>query len=445
MRPSAVEKIVKIGPHVLILGDSAAVLPHVKSKRYHACVTDPPYGISFMQRKWDDALPDVKVWQALLRTLRPGAHLLSFGHSKKGHHLACRIEEAGFEFRDTLMWQYAQGMPKGLNVGKALDGLAVSGRSDSIGLKAANAKRPAGSLRTGSKVKTNNGKSAYVGATDKHRSDSAINDNPLSDEAKRWDDWHTELKPAYEPVFLARRPLGKGKAVAANVLAYGTGALNIRETRISIQAEGEDPRLGGKGTWQAKPGRNGIIGKFKGATVASSTQGRFPCNVLHDGSMAVLAAYAAFGRKSSGKPSGKRKAENKVFGAYNNKSDLTGFGDSGSAARFFFCAKASGKDRNYGLKPGERNPHVTVKPIALMDWLVKLVTPEGGSVLDPFMGSGTTGVAAVLAGRRFVGIERDPVSFEVAIRRVRAAYESTLSPQIPKQKAKRHETHAQAA
>ena len=291
-----------------------------------AIVTDPPYGLSFMGKDWDHGVPGEQFWVEALRVAKPGAHLLAFGGTRTYHRLACAIEDAGWEIRDCLGWLYGSGFPKSMDVSKAID-------------KSLGAEREQGFYEK-------------------------LGDEPASDAAKHWQGWGTCLKPAWEPIIMARKPLGG--TVAACVLEYGTGAINIDACRVGTDTI----------TTQGGDEFPGVYGRYE-TCKESQHNGRFPANIIHDGS------------DEATEPMGK-------------------------AARFFYCAKASKKDR------GEVNTHPTVKPQALMQYLIKLVTPEGAVVLDPFLGSGSTAVAAKLLGRHYVGFDIDAHYCDIARERLSA-------------------------
>ena len=367
-------------------------------------------------------------WQEALRVLKPGGHLLSFGGSRTYHRMACAIEDAGFEIRDQIMWVYGSGFPKSLNVGKAID-------------KAAGVERErvpfSGGIAPGS-FNYGGGQSVTV------KDGTRYADAPATPEAKQWEGWGTALKPAHEPIVVARKPLDG--TVANNVLAYGTGAMNIDGCRV----ETDD---GYEKQWD-KPIRTNI-GAPSGSFISTGEQhtisiaqnkpsGRWPANFIHDGSDEVLELF----------PNAKGGTWNTTKGArhFNNDGNPTEYKtskqdiSSGSAARFFYCAKANKKERNAGLEgfpekqigvkgnglartcgtcgtsvldgcdcpdrtfnnPARQNHHPTVKPVALMRYLVRLVTPPNGIVFDPFLGSGTTAVAAILEGFEWSGCEITP-------------------------------------
>ena len=342
-------------------------------------VTDPPYELGFMGKSWDSTgiAFDKKTWELALKLLKPGGHLLAFSASRNYHRMAVAIEDAGFEIRDQLMWLYGSGFPKSHNLG---------------------------------------------------------------------DGWGTALKPAHEPIVMARKFIeGTNKN---NREKYGTGGINIDGCRVEL-SEGDDPRLGGKGTWKTdKAGKEIYDVGFTGEDIASSELGRFPANVMHDGSEEVLSGFPNTGQ-GGGKPYSYagREYDNKDTSMFNGDKPQapSNYNDMGTAARFFYCPKVSKSERNIGLydepekqyshdgrkkkienpyqrnKSVSKNNHPTVKPIELMKYLCRLVTPKDGTVLDPFMGSGSTGMAAKDEGFEFIGIEREKEYFEIAEKRIHSA------------------------
>ena len=367
-------------------------------------VTDPPYGLSFMGKRWDYDVPNVEIWAECLRVLKPGGHLLAFAGTRTQHRMAVRIEDAGFEIRDMIAWVYGSGFPKSHNVGKSID--REAGAQRAVVGKAAAGSAP---LKRGH-VNTSGG-GLSVGT---ERSPEYDITAPATDAARQWQGWGTALKPALEPITVARKALVG--TVAANVLAHGTGALNIDGCRVPANDKTPAPvgRYGGSNI-----GPTGLRGERNGR---ADELGRWPANLIHDGSDEVLAGFPQTGPSKSGGKAG-------VIGyhAGGSGADRGGHDDNGgSAARFFYCAKASKKDRDEGMdgfelnyvarengfsdklsdtKKPRANNHPTVKPTDLMAYLVRLVTPPGGTVLDPFMGSGSTGKAALREGFRFIGIE----------------------------------------
>ena len=390
---------VTIGDCRLILGDCREVLPTLP--KVDAVVTDPPYGLRFMGKRWDYDVPDTDLWALVLDILSPGGHLLAFAGTRTQHRMAVRIEDAGFEIRDMLAWVYGSGFPKSLDVGKAID-------------KAAGAEREVISSHATGWRGTLGGKSALSGLGD--APDMRTVTAPATEAARQWDGWGTALKPAFEPITMARKRL-EG-TVAQNVQEHGTGALNIDGCRVATD-DGEN---------RARPPRtpNEILGGGKGTNLTASEHndtGRWPANLIHDGSDEVVALFPQSkgqqGAVSGNEPSSKTSS---TFGEYAERTPAKPRGDIGSAARFFYCAKAAASERGAG------NDHPTVKPIALMRWLLTLVTPPGGVVLDPFLGSGSTGVAAADLGARFIGIEMDRKYFDIACERIARAYDQARLP-----------------
>ena len=402
--------------HQLHHGDCLEVLRSMPDCSVDSIVTDPPYGLSFMGKKWDYDVPSVDVWVECLRVLKPGGHLLAFAGTRTQHRMAVRIEDAGFEIRDMIAWVYGSGFPKSHDVSKAIDkrgGAQVAWfgpwfrkwrEQNDVSQKQVAALFPSktGGL-TGCVANWELGfnmptpeqfnlirdkfglpfdsiDEAEREVVGHHKTDMGglggerlgqVGGNitaPSTDAAKQWQGWGTALKPALEPITVARKPLVG--TVAENVLQYGTGAINV--------------------DW----------GRVEG--------GRWPANFIHDGSEEVLGLFPQ--SKSTG---GTNPSNPNVI--YGKRDSLTYFnyGDSGSAARFFYCAKASKADR------GE-NHHPTVKPTDLMRYLCRLVTPPNGIVLDPFNGSGSTGCAAVLEGFQYIGIEREAEYIAISEKRIEA-------------------------
>tara|TARA_S200002703_G_scaffold140194_1_gene131322 strand:- start:2010 stop:3077 length:1068 start_codon:yes stop_codon:yes gene_type:complete len=342
-----------------------------------------------MAKKWDYNVPSVEVWQEAMRVLKPGGHALIACGTRTQHRMVVNIEDAGFEIRDVVSWIYGSGFPKSLNIGKAIDKAAGAER-DVIGSKVtgrANAPRGEGRNHVDC-----SGGQMQVDIT-----------APATDEAKQWDGWGTALKPACEFFTLARKPLSE-KTVAANVLKWGTGGINIDGCRVGTEGgtrKHDAPKHESKTAYGN--GLNG--GGGKGREIDA---GRFPANLIHDGSQEVL---ELFPETKSGKMNSITKGHDpETFNTYGKQyvRHVVSNGDSGSAARFFYCAKASKKDREEG------NNHPTVKPTALMSYLCRLITPTGGVVLDPYMGSGSTGKAAVKEGFSFVGCELDEDYYNIA-------------------------------
>ena len=424
-----------------------------------AVVTDPPYGLEFMGKEWDKLTrncmnpqseadqswnenhpqselarrmrdrPDLgatakyakeaQAWhydwaKEVLRVLKPGGHLLSFGGSRTYHRMACAIEDAGFEIRDQIMWVYGSGFPKSLNIGKAInkiDGVKFDSKpAEGVGFMKPD-------------------------SDDWHQTKNMLTQaGESSERAKQWEGWGTALKPAHEPIVLARKPLSE-KSVAENVLKWGTGGINIDGCRVGT--EKHIVRGGDENTQPFFHGGFNVVNK--------EVQGRFPSNLIHVGSDEVEAEFAKAGDCGGG------------------KSEYFGVGEkdgSGSASRFFYCAKASKEERDMGcigleyqertatnmnwrceicnkfqlqgngdickcenpkwMKPIVHNNHPTVKPITLMEYLIKLITPPKGIVLDPFIGSGTTAIACKKLGMDFIGFEISPEYCKIAETRLKA-------------------------
>jgi len=327
----------------LLHGDCLERLRELQDCSVDACVTDPPYGLSFMGKAWDYDVPQAAVWREVLRVLKPGGHLLAFAGTRTQHRMAVQIEDAGFEIRDLIAWCYGSGFPKSHNL-----------KGD-------------------------------------------------------WEGWGTALKPALEPITMARKPF-KG-TVAANVLEHGTGAINVDGCRVAA-SDGYTENAVTQGVSTA---RTSYDPRQISSTFNPSPAGRWPANLIHDGSDEMVGLFPA--QAGAAAPVHRRNSDKfrQSYGAFAGNIDEAGstfHGDTGSAARFFYCAKASKADR------GDGNTHPTVKPTELMRYLCRLVTPPGGVVLDPFMGSGSTGKAAVLEGFRFIGIEREAEYIEIARGRI---------------------------
>ncbi len=390
---------------MIIHGDCVDVMEDLikKKVRFESIVTDPPYELGFMGKDWDKSgIANSKyMWSLAFKLLQPGGHLLAFSSTRTYHRMAVAIEDAGFEIRDMISWLYGQGFPKSLDISKAIDKEAGVDR-EVVGqhIQCKNDRKPGNSLE-GSKD-----------ASLAWQHDLTV---PSTDEAKQWQGWGTALKPAQENIVVARKPLIEGYTVSENVLTTGTGGLNIDGCRVAL-SDGDDPRLGGKGSWSTTNMANNIYGgEWEGKRVSSSEKGRWPANVVHDGSDEVEEAFAKFGVTKCG--DGKDWSREKAHGTgksatyFGVKPTGQHYSDSGTVSRYFYCAKTSKRER-----AGSKHP--TVKPLALMKWLVTLVTPPDGTVLDPFCGTGTTCVAAKELGFDFVGIELDEETAEFARNRL---------------------------
>lgn len=439
----------------VISGNCLDVLRTLADCSVDSVVCDPPYGLSdhkpgevtaclmawiegrpyepkgkgFMGKKWDAWVPGPEVWRECMRVLKPGGHLLAFAGTRSMDLMSMAVRLSGFELRDAigyahdgtaaplLAWTYGSGFPKSMDVSKAIDKEAGAQRE---------VIREIHAPRSGSEDETQSGGRNYRHGTD--RSVTA----PATASAHQWHGWGTALKPAWEPIILARKPLAKGHTVAANVLAHGTGALNIDGCRVGVEGGTKAVDFGDVsgnvyGGGSGKP-RNAI---------APINAGRWPANLIHDGSEAATAAFPqAPGAQAPVRGTEPSSKTDNTFGTYGGRATSDQRDGGGSAARYFYCAKASSKDRHDGLtNPGPQfqhgatlrtvenadtkgNNHPTVKPTELMRYLCRLVTPPGGVVLDPFTGSGSTGRGAVLEGFQFIGIELDPDYADIARARI---------------------------
>jgi site-specific DNA-methyltransferase (adenine-specific) len=443
---------VQIGNATLYRGDCMDVLRTLPDNSLDSVVTDPPYGLAFMGKKWDYDVPDTAVWAECLRVLKPGGHLLAFAGTRTQHRMAVRIEDAGFEIRDMIAWVYGSGFPKSLDVSKAIDKAAGATR-DVIGVARRSQVASAGWDRPWKQeaMQAQNSTVAEFDIT-----------TPATEAAREWQGWGTALKPALEPITMARKPLTG--TVAANVLRHGTGALNIDASRVgwvgtedaaaaaaaAAAASFADSRARGTATQSNSIGKESRDGINRYDT--DQLTGRWPANLIHDGSTEVTLNFpnTSSGMMHGGVMRAAQDAPGSVcYGTFGGAATpVDTYADSGSAARFFYSAKASADDRSEGLQsfaftqqdasrkagdPGGDNPrnrglqtrqnhHPTVKPTDLMHYLLRLVTPPGGVALDPFMGSGSTGKAAAIGDFKFIGIERDPDYFAIACARLEYAH-----------------------
>ncbi|HBW8161177.1 TPA: site-specific DNA-methyltransferase [Klebsiella pneumoniae] len=366
----------------LHVGRCEEVLKTLPDNSVDAIVTDPPYGLSFMNQKWDYDVPTVDQWRECLRVLKPGGHLLAFGGSRTYHRLVVNAEDAGFEIRDQILWIYGSGFPKSHNLDGDFDG------------------------------------------------------------------WGTALKPAHEPIVMARKPFKQ--TVSANMNEHGTGAINIDACRIPT-----DEAING--------GAGGLLSHQRDGTepvadYEQAPEGRWPANIIHDGSEAVVSAFPdAKGQQGDLKETGRARPSQGRYGDMAPpKAHAARVESEKSAARFFYCAKVKPKERDEGLERfiatsasdmtggrkegsvgindpragagrtnGAKNNHPTVKPIALMSYLCRLITPPGGTVLDPWMGSGSTGRAAIEEGFNFIGIDLNPDYVTIASARIAYSFKKS--------------------
>lgn len=401
-------------------GDCLEVLPAL-GETFESCITDPPYEIAFMGAAWDKRgiSFDPRTWTAVLNALKPGAMLLSFGSPRTWHRMACAIEDAGFELRDTLMWLYAEGMPKSLDLSKAIDKAAGAERPV-IGV-AADFSRDGSNRKTdGSHVKPH-AKQGGHGFKD-HWSQPVT--EPATTLAKLWNGWGSALKPAHEPIVLAMKPLDG--TFAENAGKHGVAGLNIDGSRLGPR---ERTDYGLKDSVRTQ---GTAYGKVSEKADFDAQKGRWPANVILDKGAAALLDAQTGERVSHGGGTvrrGSTTGEGMGFkGEATGVSNGVSYKDRGGVSRFFYCAKAD-KDRGnleyapmplFGIPASEdRNDHPSVKPLDLMRYLCVLTkTPSGGVLVDPFMGSGTTLLGARLAGRAAVGIEKEEKYCEIAATRL---------------------------
>jgi DNA modification methylase len=419
----------------LLLGDCIDKLKELDDNSIDSIVTDPPYGLSFMGKKWDYDVPSQEIFEECLRVLKPGGHLLSFAGSRTYHRMAVRVEDAGFEIRDQIMWIYGSGFPKSHNIGKAVDKLHGNER-EVVGEKK-------------NKINLNATKEGDKSFYENAWQNKDYIDLPITKGNSEWEGWGTALKPSHEPIVMARKPLSE-KTVVNNVLEWGTGGINIDESRIGTEQRTY------KGMSSKKPDGAGTFrdDNWIPKDIENTVEGRFPANIIFDEEAGKILDEQSGISKSTGGRSGNKEGvgQNGIYGQYKGevRDENPGLGDVGGASRFFYCPKTSKTDRNEGLdtfeekqtvgggggignyqddvnsasgkfgseKAPSKNNHPTVKPTDLMLYLIRLVTPKGGTTLDPFMGSGSTGKAAVRGGFDFVGIEREEDYMEIATARI---------------------------
>jgi DNA modification methylase len=531
----------------LMLGDNIESLKKLPDNSIDSIVTDPPYALNFMQKRWDAEVPSVEFWKEVYRVLKPGGHVLSFGGTRTYHRMAVNIEDAGFEIRDQIMWLYGSGFPKSHNIGKAVDkrggesigwfgewlvkwrkenNIPQSKIAELFPSKTGGLTGCVSNWELGNNLPTNEQfnlicetfnlpfksleeaerefigtKTSGIGkAFTKDGWGSGHDEVEITKGQSKYEGWGTALKPANEPICVARKPLSE-KSVAENVLKWGTGGINIDGCRVGsdiIETNMKNTK-GGLYNLGNEDRTNEVENTFN--------EGRFPANIILEcicdevikgevreskgrvrenhnyNSVGNMGSYDGEGTidnyndkgdihtnpmcpcrlmdEQSGvsksgirKPTYKSKDEYEsaiAGGAFGDDLTIRGHNDSGGASRFFYQAKVSKKERNMGLEhfeekesimPGintfddegnrlradgsivkpviNKNTHPTIKPVALMSYLVRLVTPPNGIVLDPFMGSGSTGIAAQLEGFRFVGMEMDPDYFKIASARIEA-------------------------
>jgi site-specific DNA-methyltransferase (adenine-specific) len=376
-------------------GDNIDVLRSLPDNSIHSVVTDGPYGLKFMGKKnnWDEDVPSVELWKEVYRVLKPGGYLLSFGAAKTYHRMATRVEDAGFEIRDQIMWVYGSGYPKSHNVGLSID-------------------KHLGHPNRGGRVAT--ASRTHPDGTYEPNGQKLDPYKTKSEEAKPYEGYGTNLKPAHEPIVVARKPF-KG-SVAKNVLAWGTGGLNIDRCRIYNE---------------------------------SAEEGRFPANIIFDEIAGeILDEQSGITKSSKNKWIGEDTSP--IYGKYKYAIRNKTYSDKGGASRFFYCPKPSKKEKEEGLTnkavtmkgrdegqdkmnvhhesrtTPRKNTHTTVKPVALMRHLIELYTPEGGITLDPFFGSGSSGKSiAQLKDYRFIGIEKEKDYFDYAVERCQYEFDKS--------------------
>ena len=427
---------------VIYQGNNLEVLPTLADNSVDSIVCDPPYELGFMGKTWDNSgiAYSIELWRECLRVLKPGGHLLAFGGTRTWHRLAVAIEDAGFEIRDNIAWLYGSGFPKSHNISKAIDKAAGAER-EVIGQTMAS---PKGISQAEGRTDTAAG--AYGG-------EAKLIDITASatDDAKAWDGWGTALKPAHEPIVVARKPLIG--TVAENVLTHGVGGINVDACRIGTETininnypDGFDP----------KNNLNNISQVGQDYETKTSV-GRWPANIILDEYTAELldeqSGISKDGTATRRNLDSTEKYKSQSLGAFSKLTNDVGYGGQGGASRFFYVAKASKRDRNEGLdelpevqtaslarenikirldgserkSPIKQNFHPTVKPTALMQYLIRLVTPANGVVLDPFAGSGSTGKAAILENKHFIGIELTAEYLPIIEGRLTHAYETVDS------------------
>ncbi len=404
---------------ILYLGDALAILKTFPDNSIDAVCTDPPYGLKFMNQKWDYDVPSIELWKEVLRVLKPGGHLLSFFGTRTYHRGVVNIEDAGFEIRDMIQWLYGSGFPKSMNISKAIDKeFGKLNERKTIGV---------GSGHTGSKVKQHAGNFDDDNYEWKGKYEITA---PATPEAAKWKGWGTSLKPANEPIVLARKPISE-KNIAQNVLEWGTGGLNIDETRI-----GNDKTHGGGGKSGTTLNCSKTERQFQG-TIHNS---RFPANVILDGEAAkMLDEQSGISKSRKTKGHDKRKNTGKSMFIDGWRNEFNSYEDEGGASRFFYVAKAGRKERFFycrtcddvfsqseyqNHKDHDIVFHPTVKPIKLVKYLIKLITPPDGIVLDPFFGSGTTAVACEQLNCRWIGIEINEEYCRIAKKRLEDTLEA---------------------
>lgn len=422
----------------LYLGNCLDVLKTMESDSVDSIVTDPPAGISFMNKHWDTDHGHRDQWIAYfaeiakecLRVIKPGGHALVWAIPRTSHWTATAWENGGWEVRDRIIYCFGSGFPKSHNISKAIDKLAGAEREVLLVNKDIN-RYPNGPGGVG----FHGGVGEYQQTIRPPTPLTA----PATDAAKQWDGWGTALKPAVEDWWLLRKPLSED-TIAENVLEHGVGGLNIDECRINTEE-----KLHISTSITTKYGGNAM---YHSSTINNPNRtqhnlGRWPANIIHDGSEEVTELFPDV-KGSKGDKKLAVKGNSGIYGwntvdkdknnSNNSNNKTRGVKDSGSAARFFYTAKASKSDRNEGLTI--KNTHATVKPTSLMQYLCRLITPPDGIVLDPFMGSGSTGKACMLEGFRFIGIEMEEEYVVIARARIIHALKPEVQEYYKKKQSK---------
>jgi site-specific DNA-methyltransferase (adenine-specific) len=423
----------------ILHGNNLELLKTLPDSSVDSIVTDPPYGLSFMNKKWDYDVPSVEFWKEAYRVLKHGGHVLSFGGTRTYHRMVVNIEDAGFEIRDQIMWLYGSGFPKSLNIGKAID--KIEG----------NEREVVGEKKRGDVQKAKEKGVGYLAdvANRNNVKQFGYGTETITKGESEWEGWGTALKPANEPICLARKPLSE-KSIAENVLKHGTGGINIDGCRVNFQNEEDRKESTAKNQhadFGTKPmTNNNVYGDYSMIEPKNyDPQGRFPANIIFDEEAGkLLDEQSGISKTGDIKPYEQRNTDS-YSGSMPPIRDVNFKGDKGGASRFFYCAKASKSDRDDGLRGFHKksskkfdggnfdsastnandrtslNFHPTVKPTELMRYLCRLITPPNGIVLDPFMGSGSTGKGAILEGFDFIGMELDPEYVEIAKARIEYA------------------------
>ena len=420
----------------ILHGNNLDLLKTLPDNSVDSIVTDPPYGLSFMNKKWDYDVPSVEFWKEAYRVLKHGGHVLSFGGTRTYHRMVVNMEDAGFEIRDQIMWLYGSGFPKSHNIGKAID--KIQG----------NEREVIGEKKRGDVERAKEKGVGYLAdvANRNNIKQFGYGTEIITKGQSEWEGWGTALKPANEPICLARKPLSE-KSVAENVLKHGTGGINIDACRVNFQNEEDRKESTAKNQhadFGTKPmTNNNVYGDYSMIEPKNyDPQGRFPANIIFDEEAGkLLDEQSGISKTGDIKPYEQRNTDS-YSGSMPPIRDVNFKGDKGGASRFFYCAKASKSDRDDGLRGFHKksskkfdggnfdsastnandrtslNFHPTVKPTELMRYLCRLITPINGIVLDPFMGSGSTGKGAILEGFDFIGMELDPEYVEIAKARI---------------------------